>query len=53
MIFNNINNGINADGLQDSRIQNNLIVASTKHGINLYHIDAAAGSKNNVIATVT
>jgi parallel beta-helix repeat protein len=44
---------INLDGVQDSIIRNNLLYNNHAGGISLYHIDAAAGSKNNVIANNT
>jgi hypothetical protein len=53
LIYNNGQNGINADGLQSSTIENNLIYGYQGFGIALYQIDAAAGSKNNVIVNNT
>jgi parallel beta-helix repeat protein len=52
-IYNNGQNGINCDGLQSSLIENNLIYGYQNYGIVLYQIDAAAGSKNNVIVNNT
>jgi hypothetical protein len=52
-IYNNGQNGINADGLQSSVIENNLIYGYQNYGIALYQIDASAGSKNNVIVNNT
>jgi len=48
-IYNNGQNAINADGLNNSTIRNNLIYSYTRSGIVLYQIDAAAGGNNNVI----
>ena len=53
VIYNNGQNGINADGLQSSVIENNLIYNYQNYGICLYQSDAAAGSKNNVIVDNT
>ena len=40
VIYNNGRNGINADGLQSSTIENNLIYNYPSFGICLYQIDA-------------
>jgi hypothetical protein len=53
LIYNNGQNGINADGLESSVIENNLIYGYQSFGIALYQIDAADGSKNNVIVNNT
>ncbi len=45
--------GINADGLQDSRIQNNLLIDNHASGISLYRIDGGAPSTGNVVANNT
>lgn len=45
--------GINMDGVQDSRIENNLVYANHASGISLYRIDAAAPAKNNVVVNNT
>jgi parallel beta-helix repeat protein len=52
-IYDNGQNAINADGLQSSIIQNNVIYGYAKDGITLYQGDAADGSKNNVIVNNT
>jgi parallel beta-helix repeat protein len=44
---------INADGVQNSRFENNLIYNAHAKGIGLYRIDSAAGCKNNVILNNT
>ena len=49
LIYNNGQNGINADGLQDSTIQNNQIYNYASYGICLFQGDASGPSKNNVI----
>jgi Ca2+-binding RTX toxin-like protein len=41
--------GINGDGVQDSRFQNNLLYGNHASGISLYRIDGGAGSRNNVL----
>jgi methionine-rich copper-binding protein CopC len=53
VIYDNGQNGINADGLQSSTIENNLIYNYANYGICLYQIDAGAGSKNNIIVNNT
>jgi parallel beta-helix repeat protein len=45
--------GINCDGVQNSRIQNNLIYDEHASGISLYQIDAAQPSTGNVIVNNT
>ena len=52
-IFSNGQNAINADGLQGSIIENNVIFNYQNFGICLYRIDAADGGKNNVIVNNT
>jgi hypothetical protein len=49
VIHDNGQNGINADGLQGSTIENNLIYANARNGIELYQIDALGGSTGNFI----
>jgi len=49
----NVNNGINCDGVTNSTFRNNVIVGSTKHGISMYQIDGATGSTGNVIENNT
>lgn len=44
---------INADGVQDSRFQNNLLYSNHASGISLFRIDGAAGSKDNVVINNT
>lgn len=45
--------GINCDGVQYSRIQNNLLYNNYASGISLYRIDGGGGSIGNVIANNT
>jgi parallel beta-helix repeat protein len=45
--------GINMDGVQNSRIENNLLFNNHASGISLYSIDGAEGSKNNVVVNNT
>ena len=53
IIANNGDNAINADGLQNSVIQNNLIYGYSRTGIVLYQSDASGPGKNNVIVNNT
>lgn len=41
--------GINCDGVQDSKVQNNLLYNNHSSGISLYRICAAAGSTGNYV----
>jgi parallel beta-helix repeat protein len=45
--------GINMDGVQDSRIENNLVWNNHASGISLYMIDGAEGSSGNVVVNNT
>ena len=45
--------GINMDGVQNSRIENNLLYDNHASGISLYKIDGAAGSSGNIVANNT
>jgi parallel beta-helix repeat protein len=45
--------GINMDGVQDSRIENNLLYNNHASGISLYSIDGAEGSMNNEVVNNT
>jgi parallel beta-helix repeat protein len=45
--------GINMDGVQNSRIENNLLYNNHASGISLYSIDGAAGSTGNVVVNNT
>jgi hypothetical protein len=45
--------GINCDGVQDSRIQNNLVYAAHASGISLYQIDGGGPSSGNVVVANT
>jgi len=45
--------GINMDGVQNSRIENNLLYDNHASGISLYKIDGGAGSSGNVVANNT
>jgi parallel beta-helix repeat protein len=45
--------GINMDGVQDSRIENNLLYGNRASGISLYAIDGAEGSSGNTIINNT
>jgi parallel beta-helix repeat protein len=42
--------GINCDGVQSSRFQNNVLYGNHAGGITLYRIDAGASAINNVVA---
>jgi hypothetical protein len=52
-VFDNGGNGINADGLQASTIQNNVIYGNDKSGITLYQIDAGGPSQDDLIVNNT
>src|SRR5215470_11276649 len=45
--------GINCDGVQNSRFQNNLLYNNHASGISLYRIDGGGGSSGNVVANNT
>jgi len=45
--------GINMDGVQDSRIENNLIYDHHSSGISLYRIDGGGASNNNQVVNNT
>ncbi len=45
--------GINMDGVQDSRIENNLLYNNHASGISLYSIDAAEGASDNIVINNT
>ena len=45
--------GINMDGVQNSRIENNLVYNNHASGISLYSEDGAAGSTGNVVVNNT
>jgi len=45
--------GINMDGVQDSRIENNLIYQSHASGVSLYQIDGGGPSSGNVVVNNT
>jgi parallel beta-helix repeat protein len=53
LIYKNGQNGINADGIESSTIQNNVIYGNARNGIELYQIDAYGGSTGNVIVNNT
>ena len=53
VIYDNGQNAINADGIQSSVIENNLIYDYSRYGICLYQIDAAGPSENNIIVNNT
>jgi parallel beta-helix repeat protein len=53
LIYKNGQNGINADGIESSTIENNVIYGNARNGIELYQIDAYGGSTGNVIVNNT
>jgi hypothetical protein len=53
VIHGNGQNGINADGIESSTIENNVIYGNSHDGIELYQIDALGGSTGNVIVNNT
>jgi hypothetical protein len=46
VLYANSENGIDADGVQDSVLQNNLIYGNGRHALRVFRIDAAQGQKN-------
>lgn len=53
VIYGNIANGLDMDGVQDSLIQNNLIYGNGRNALRAFQIDAAAGPKNLKIVNNT
>lgn len=53
VIFNNSQNGLNMDGVQDSIIRNNLIYNNARNGLRAYAIDASEGPTGLVIVNNT
>ena len=53
LIYSNGGNAINADGLQNTTIENNVIYNYGSYGICLYQIDASGPSINNIIVNNT
>jgi len=45
--------GINMDGVQDSRIENNLLYDNHASGISMFQIDGAEGSTGNIVVNNT
>lgn len=57
-IYNNalnggVGSGLNMDGVQNSRIENNLVYGNHASGISLYSIDGGGGSSGNVVVNNT
>jgi parallel beta-helix repeat protein len=46
VLYDNSDNGIDADGVQDSVFQNNLIYGNGRHALRVFRIDSAQGPKN-------
>ena len=46
ILYDNTANGVDADGVQDSVFQNNLMYGNGRNGIRVFQIDAAQGPKN-------
>jgi hypothetical protein len=46
VLYNNVANGVDADGVQDSVFQNNLMYGNGRSAIRIFQIDAAQGPKN-------
>ena len=53
VIYNNGQNAINADGLQSSTIENNLIYGYANYGVCLYYSDSTGPSIDNLIVNNT
>ncbi|MCR4346533.1 MAG: right-handed parallel beta-helix repeat-containing protein [Sulfuricaulis sp.] len=46
ILYNNNDNGVDADGVQDSVFQNNLMYGNGRNALRLFRIDSAQGPKN-------
>ena len=46
VLYNNTDNGVDADGVQDSVFQNNLMYGNGRNALRLFQIDSAQGPKN-------
>lgn len=46
VLYNNTDNGIDADGVQDSVFQNNLMYGNGRNALRIFQIDAVQGPKN-------
>lgn len=46
VIYDNAQNGLNLDGVQDSLFQNNVVYGNSRNALRAYAIDAAKGPKN-------
>lgn len=46
IIYANVANGLDIDGMQDSTIQNNLIYGNGRNAVRVFQIDASAGPRN-------
>jgi parallel beta-helix repeat protein len=53
VVYGNVSNGINCDGVQNSVFENNVIWGNTNHGIVLYQIDGGGPSTGNLIVNNT
>lgn len=53
VLYNNQNNGLNMDGVQDSVIRNNLVYGNGRHALRVYQIDASAGPARLTIVNNT
>jgi len=51
--FSSAGQAISCDGVQDSRIQNNLIYAAHGKGISLYKVNSAEGSRRDIVVNNT
>ncbi len=50
IIFDNVANGVDADGVYDSAFTNNLIYNNGRHGIRVFAEDASGGASNLIFA---
>ena len=46
IIYDNVANGMDIDGMEDSLVQNNLVYGNGRHSLRVFQIDASAGAKN-------
>lgn len=53
VVFDNVDNGLDLDGMQDSLVRNNLIYNNGRHALRVFQLDAAVGARNLTIINNT
>lgn len=53
VLYDNVANGFDADGVQDSTFRNNVVYGNGRHGLRAFAIDASAGPANLIIVNNT